>query len=146
MREFIGDNQMTATLPLQGLNFLFSLLLPATVLLSTLLLDDHSIKLLAILIGAIAGGVGVDYLRPEPTLKKNLTKIACSSVLALPLSFTVVRYFELDSWEYHLSIGASSGLLSIVFWNVVLIVADEQLKPSLTKTIKWFFSRFDKDK
>lgn len=139
-------NTMQA-IPLQGLNYILSLVVPAAVFFSTLIFDDHISKLLSVLLGSVIGGVAVDYIRPEQIPYRNVSKVLCSSLLALAPSFSIVAYFSLEQWEYQLSVGFACGLFSIIFCTVALMVADEQVKPGLTKLIKWFFGRFmDSDK
>lgn len=128
-------NIMPTNLHLTGYNFVMSLLVPAMALFLPLVFDDNVIKILAVTFGSFIGGVGVDYIRPEKTLWRNIRKILCSSLFAIPPSFALIKYYNFTEWEYVLCLGFLNGLIAIILVTVILAVADDHLKGIVTR---WF--------
>lgn len=127
---------MPTGLHITGYNLLTSLLVPAFALFLPLVFDDNVIKILAVAFGAFIGGVGVDYIRPEKTIWRNVRKILCSSLFAIPPSFAIARYYQISNWEYVLCLGFLNGLIAIITVTVILAIADEHLKGMVTR---WLF-------
>ena len=123
----------TAQITITGFNLVLPVFLSFILFLSPFALDAEAVKVYSVLVGSFIGGVGVAYLRPELTTLRNATKIVMSGLLALPPSFAMDAYLEVNKWEYHFGIGAVTGLLVIILANASLIVADNQIIPLLTK-------------
>jgi hypothetical protein len=118
-----------------SLNIALSLFIPTVALFLPLLFDDNVAKLLAVALGAFIGGIGIDYIRPEKTVWRNARKILCSSLFAIPPSFAISRYYELNYWEYSLLLGFVNGLIAIILVSVILAIAEENLKGIIAKIL-----------
>ncbi len=129
--EFLVNKEMS--IHTTGYNLATSLLLPFLTLFLPLLFDDNVAKILAVLFGAIIGGVAVDYIRPEKTIWRNIRKIICSSLFAIPPSFALSRYYDFTTWEYSLMLGFVNGLIAIILVTIILKIADEKLEGVITK-------------
>lgn len=123
-------------IPTTGYNLVISLLIPFVALFLPLILDDNAVKILSVTLGAFIGGIGVDYIRPEKTIWRNIRKILCSSLFAIPPSFAFARYYQLEQWEYSLLVGFINGLIAVILITVILAIADEKLKSVIT-TLLW---------
>ncbi len=116
-----------------GYNLATSLIVPLLALFLPLIFDDNVAKIVAVLFGAFIGGIGVDYIRPEKTIWRNIRKILCSSLFAVPPSFAIARYYDLTTWEYSLCLGFVNGLIAIILVTVILKLADENLEGGIMR-------------